>query len=71
MLVKRQNLYLPQANLAIFQREVNYAGVKIFNKLPIEIRNTSSNLNKFKAMLKHFLITHSFYTVDEYLNVAH
>jgi hypothetical protein len=65
------NLYLPQANLTIYQRGVNYAGVKIFNKLPIEIRNTSNNINKFKAMLKHFLITHSFNTVEEYLNVTH
>jgi hypothetical protein len=68
---QRQNVYLPQANLTIYQRGVNYAGVKIFNKLPVEIKNTSSNLNKFKAMLKHFLITHSFYTVEEYLNVTH
>jgi hypothetical protein len=68
---QRQTLYLPQANLTIYQRGVNYAGVKIFNKLPIEIRNTPSNLNKFKAMLKHFLITHSLYTVEEYLNVTH
>ena len=39
----------------------------IFNKLPIEIKNTSNNLKKFKVALRHFLNTHSIYTVDEYL----
>ena len=64
---QRQNLYLPQANLTIYQKGVYYAGIKIFNKLPIEIKNTSNNLKKFKVALRHFLNTHSFYTVDEYL----
>jgi hypothetical protein len=31
---QRQNLYLPQANLPIYQKGVHYAGMKIFNKLP-------------------------------------
>jgi hypothetical protein len=39
-----QNLYLPQANLTIYQKGVYYAGIKIFNRLPIEIKNTSNNL---------------------------
>jgi hypothetical protein len=64
---QRQNLYLPQANLTIYQKGVHYAGIKIFNKLPIEIKNTSNNFKKFKVALRHFLNTHSFYTVDEYL----
>jgi hypothetical protein len=58
---------LPQANLTIYQKGVHYAGIKIFNKLPIEIKNTCNNLKKFKVALRHFLNTHSFYTVDEYL----
>jgi hypothetical protein len=62
-----QNLYLPQANLTIYQKGAYYVGIKVFNKLPIEIKNTSNNLKKFKVALRHFLNTHSFYTVDEYL----
>jgi hypothetical protein len=62
-----QNLHFPQANLTIYQNGVYYAGIKVFNNLPIEIKNISSNLCKFKSVLKQFLITHSFYTVDEYL----
>jgi hypothetical protein len=63
-----QDLYLPQVNLTVYQKGVYYAGIKIFNKLPIELKNTSNNFKKFKVVLRHFLNTHTFYTVDEYLN---
>jgi hypothetical protein len=46
---QKRNLYFPQANLTIY-----YSSLKTFNKLPIEIKNTSSNLSKFKSVLKHF-----------------
>ena len=64
----RQDLYLPQANLTSFQKGVYYAGIKMFNKLPIEIKNSSHNFKKFKVELRYFLNTHTFYTVEEYLN---
>jgi hypothetical protein len=37
-------------------------------KLPVDIKNTSNNFKKFKVVLRHFLNTHTLYTVDEYLN---
>jgi hypothetical protein len=40
----------------------------MFNKLPIEMKSIYSNFKKFKVVLKHFLVTNSFYTVDECLN---
>jgi hypothetical protein len=33
---RRQNLFLSQANLTIYQKGVHYAGIKIFNNLPIK-----------------------------------
>jgi hypothetical protein len=41
--------------------------MQVFNNLPTEIKNTSNNLKKVKVALRHFLNSHSFYTVDEYL----
>ena len=38
------DLHLPQANVAIHQKGVFYSGVKIFNNLPLDIKNTSGNL---------------------------
>ena len=61
-------LHLPQANLTIYQKGAYYSGIKIFNKLPLEIKNVACNQKKFKIALKKFLHTHSFYTLEEYLS---
>jgi hypothetical protein len=39
---QRNNLYLPQANLTIYQKGAYYSGIKIFNNLPSEIKNVAS-----------------------------
>ena len=65
---QRNNLYLPQANLTIYQKGAYYSGIKIFNNLPIEIKNVAGNQKKFRIAMKKFLHTHSFYTIEEYLS---
>jgi hypothetical protein len=42
------NLYLPQANLTIYQKGAYYLGIKIFNNLPLEVKNIADNQNKLK-----------------------
>jgi hypothetical protein len=64
---QRNSLYLPQANLTIYQKGVYYSGIKIFNNLPLEITNVAGNQKKFRTALKKFLYTYSFYTIEEYL----
>ena len=44
---QRNNLYLPQANLTIYQKGAYYLGINIFNNLPLEIKNVSGNQKKF------------------------
>jgi len=61
-------LYLPQANLTICQKEAYYSGIKIFNKLPLVIKNVAGDQKKFKNALKIFLYTYSFYAMEEYLS---
>jgi hypothetical protein len=62
------NLYIPQANLNIYQKEAYYSGIKISNKLPSDIKNVNGNITKFKAALQKFLYTNSFYTLEEYFD---
>jgi hypothetical protein len=62
-------LYLPQANLALYQKGVYCLGIKVLNSLPSGNENSSDNLKKFKTVLKPFLHTNSFYSLDEYFNV--
>ena len=64
---QRNNLYLPQANLAIYQKGAYYLGIKIFNNLFLEIKIVADNQKKFKRELKIFLYTYNFYAMEQYL----
>ena len=50
---KRQtfDLYVPTANLTIYQKGVCYSGIKIYNHLPTAIKDLSDDKNKFKLAL--------------------
>jgi len=62
------DLHIPAANLTVFQNEVWYSGIKIYNHLPPTIKQLSYDISKFKVALKRFLYTNSFCTLEEYYN---
>jgi hypothetical protein len=66
-----ENVYIhldrPIANLSCFQRSAYFAGIKIFNSLPSNLTSLVNKKAQFKLALKRYLITHSFYSVDEFL----
>jgi hypothetical protein len=61
------NRLLPLANLDIYQKEVYYSGIEIFNSWPINIKKFSDNLRTsircFKKLIHEFL-----YSLYEYYN---
>jgi hypothetical protein len=61
---QRNDLLLPQATMAMFQKGVYCSGIKIFNGLPKAIKDISSKPNSFKIALKHELHTQPLYTSD-------
>jgi hypothetical protein len=61
-----KNFCLSLANLTIYQQGIHYSSIKHFNKLPLEIKNIAGNPNKFKQVLRKFLITNSFNTLKEF-----
>jgi hypothetical protein len=61
------NVYLPVRNWTLFQKRANFSGIKLYNHLPPRIKSLSNEIKLFKPALKRFLNTHSFYSVDEYL----
>ena len=65
---QRNNLYLPQANLTIYQKGTFYSGINIFNNLPLQIKKVADKQKKFKTALKNFLHTYSFYSIQEYFS---
>ena len=62
------NFHLPSAQLTLFQRGVYYSGIKIFNHLPLSIKNLSRDIRQFKRALKGFIQLNSFYSLEEYYN---
>jgi hypothetical protein len=42
--------------------------VKIYNRLPKNLKEISNNPNKFKVIMKEFLTINVFYTLDEFFN---
>jgi hypothetical protein len=61
------NLSLPKANL-IYQKDVYYSGIKIYNQLPTAIKDLYGDKNKFKLVLKRYLLHNSSYGLEEYFN---
>ena len=53
------DLYVPTANLTIYQKDVYYQGIKIYNHLPKTINYLSGDKNKFKLALKRCYVTPS------------
>jgi len=63
---QKNYLHLPQLSLAIYQKGVYYSGINIFNGLPKAIKDISSRPKKFKIALKHYLLTCSFYSLNDF-----
>jgi exonuclease III len=64
---QRDNLHVPMASLTAFQKGVYFSGVKIFNRLPAELKQLSSRPKQFKIASKRYLASHCFYTLDEFM----
>ena len=60
------NFYQPAPNLTGFKQGIYYSGVKIYNNLPVHIKQLSDNPRLFELKLKNFLHFHSFYLLEEY-----
>jgi hypothetical protein len=62
------DIYCPQTSLTIYQRGPYYFGIKLFNHLPLKIKELAFDIKQFRAALKAFLHSKSFYTLDKYFN---
>jgi hypothetical protein len=62
----RYNLHVPGTNLSKYQKGVHYSGIKLFNKLQPNINSLNHDIETFKPALKDYLLSHSFYSVEEF-----
>jgi hypothetical protein len=66
----KHDLHLPSTSLTLIQKGVLYSGSRLFNCLPLYIKNHSGDLRSFKRKLKHFLNEHSIYSPEEFYNIS-
>jgi hypothetical protein len=60
------DLHIPIANLTAFQKVLWYSAIKTYNHLPPTLKQLSYDISKLKMALKRFLLTNTFYTLEEY-----
>ena len=63
------NLHLSTCNLTLYQKGAYFSGIKLFNPLPQTLKHFSNDIKAFKPALVRFLNLHSFYLVEEYLQL--
>jgi hypothetical protein len=60
------NLHMHQVHLAKYSKGVYNMDVKVYNGLPYNLKANFSNSKRFKANLKEFFYSNSFYTMEEF-----
>jgi hypothetical protein len=63
----KNQLTLPSVRLSAIQRGTTCSPIKLFNKLPPGIWELKNDKVVFKPALKKYLLTHAFYSVEEFL----
>ena len=64
---KKYDLHTRHCSTVLYQKSVTNMGIKLFNKLPIQI-NQLDDYRGFKREVKNFLLCNSFYTTEEFLH---
>jgi hypothetical protein len=65
---QKNDLHVPHARWTKYQKGVLYSGIKVFNALTTSIKTILNNPKKFKTTLKRYLLSHSFYSLNEFFS---
>jgi hypothetical protein len=66
---RKYDLHIPNTNLTKHKKGVYYTGIKLFNNLLPTIKSLNQDTKVLKPALKDYLLTHSFYSVDDFTSV--
>jgi len=58
-----------QQNENYFRKEFFYSGIKTFSHLPKTIKELSLDVKQFRLVLNRFIISNSFYSLEEYFDI--
>jgi len=62
------DFHLPSEQSTLFQKGVFYSGTKTYNHLPLTIKELSYDVKRFRIVLKRYIQSNSFYSLDEYFD---
>jgi hypothetical protein len=62
---RKQDLHIQQCNTALYQKSVINMGIKLYNKLPIQIKQLDT-YKSFKKEVKTLLVYNAVYTIEEF-----
>jgi len=65
--LRRNHLQYPTHRLTLYEDGAYYSAIKLYNRLPEDLKNIHS-VTKFKDSLKSHLLNHAYYSVGEFLN---
>jgi hypothetical protein len=60
------DLFQPHSHLTLYQKGPYYSGIKLFNSLPLNIKQLAHNIVQLGIASSTFLHSKSCYTVEEY-----
>jgi hypothetical protein len=63
----RNQLYLSNSNLSVFQNGTMCTSIRLFNRMPMTIQNLTKDRISFKNKLFLYLMNNLLYTVAEFL----
>jgi hypothetical protein len=66
----RQNmdLHLPSSKLTIHQKGTYYMAIRIYNSLPVQMKEKAHDVKQFKKDFKRFLYLNLFHILQEYFD---
>lgn len=65
----KNNFHVPGKLISIIPKGVHYNYINILNKLPGNIKKLKVSKPKFKKELNKFLLRHSFFMINEFLEL--
>ena len=65
---KKFDLHTRYCSTILFQKSMTNMGIKLFNKLPVQIKQLD-NYKCFEGVVKTFLLNNSLYTIEEFVEL--
>jgi len=67
-ILDKLKIFINQYQIYLYQTGILNRGIKIYTNLPPFLKRTTYNTKEFKSLLRNFLYSNPFYTMDKNIN---